>query len=81
VAWISYPSDRFASGDALAASATTALFILVGGSLSPISDGAEVKLFTRLWQVGLALGYLLVAFVVVDRWLPERKDQAVPLSA
>ncbi|MEM8570484.1 MAG: DUF2955 domain-containing protein [Pseudomonadota bacterium] len=68
-------ADRFAAGDALAGSALTAVLILVGGSLGPISDGAEVKMLTRLWQIGLALAYILSAFVLVDRWLPEKGTQ------
>ncbi|MEM1361648.1 MAG: hypothetical protein AAGF94_08020 [Pseudomonadota bacterium] len=66
-------AGQAAAGDPLAGSALTAVLILVGGSLGPISDGAEVKLLARLWQVGLALAYILTAFVLVDRWLPEKK--------
>lgn len=65
---------RAAAGNPLAGSALTAVLILVGGSLGPISDGAEVKMLTRLWQVGLALIYILSAFVLVDRWLPEKEQ-------
>lgn len=74
-------SGRAVSGDALAGSALTTVLILVGGSLGPISDGAEEKMLTRLWQIGLALSYILVMFVIVDRWLPERKEEEAPRNS
>lgn len=64
-------AGRGAAGHVLAATTLTTVLILLGGSLGPLSDGAETKMITRLWQVSLALGYILGAFVLVDRWLPD----------
>lgn len=65
-------ADRFTRGDALAGSALTTVLILLGGSLGVFSEEADVKMLGRIWQIGLALVYILSAFVLIDRWLPER---------
>ncbi len=67
-------AERFTKGDKLAATAMTTTLLLIGGSLGPISDEVDIKMITRLWQVGTALAYLLAAFVVIDRFLPDRAD-------
>ena len=74
-------AGRFTAGDKLAGSAMIATLILVGGSLGPISDEADVKMITRLWQIGSALLYLLAAFVVIDHVLPEKAPANAGLGA
>ncbi|MEO1460129.1 MAG: hypothetical protein AAFV49_21515, partial [Pseudomonadota bacterium] len=64
-------SSRIAKGDALAASALTVALLLLGGALV-FSNDADARLIDRIGQIALALGYILFAFVVIDRWLPER---------
>ncbi|MEL6208165.1 MAG: hypothetical protein AAFR47_23100, partial [Pseudomonadota bacterium] len=66
-----YFSCRIAKGDALAASALTVALLLLGGALV-FSNDADARLIDRIGQIALALGYTLFAFVVIDRWLPER---------
>ena len=65
-------SGRLISGDARVMSAITAFLILVGGTLMPFADDAQTKMLARLWQLGLAFGYLACAFALLDRLLPER---------
>ncbi|SNS74606.1 Protein of unknown function [Tropicimonas sediminicola] len=57
---------------ALAGSAMTTFLILFGGAIAPLSDSAEVAMLSRLGQIGLALAWVLTAFVVLDALLPER---------
>ena len=65
-------SRRFINGDTRIMSAITAFLILVGGTLMPFSDDAQTKMVARLWQLALAFGYLSLAFLVVDKLIPER---------
>lgn len=57
---------------ALAGSAMTTFLILFGGTIAPFADSAEVAMLSRLGQIGLALAWVLTAFVVLDSLLPER---------
>lgn len=66
-------SRGFIAGDARMVSATTAFLILLGGTLMPFADGAEAKMIARLGQLALAFAYLLVAFALVDKLLPEQR--------
>ncbi|MEP1199891.1 hypothetical protein [Tateyamaria sp.] len=66
-------SHRLISGDGRMMSAITAFLILAGGTLMPFSDDAQTKMFARLWQLGLTFGYLSLAFLVVDKFLPEKE--------
>lgn len=67
-------SQRLVAGDARMMSAVTAFLILVGGTLMPFADDAQTKMLARLWQFGIAFGYLSIAFLIVDRLLPERQE-------
>ena len=63
----------------LAGTALTTVIILFGGALSPLSQD-DVAMFDRIGQIGLALGWVLLAFVVVDAFLPL-KPAAKPAVA
>lgn len=67
-------SGRFVSGDVRMVSGITAFLILLGGTLMPFSDDAQTKMIFRLWQIGLALLYLGIAFKLVDSVLPEKEE-------
>ncbi|WP_422023968.1 DUF2955 domain-containing protein [Roseibium sp.] len=66
-------ANRIATGDPQAASALTVAILLLGGSMVFAND-ADVRLIDRMAQIALAIGYILAAFVLVDRWLPERSQ-------
>lgn len=57
---------------AAAGSALTTALIIYGGSVAPLSDDADVKSITRVLQVGMALFFVIIAYVVVDEFWPER---------
>ena len=65
-------ASRIASGDQLSASGFTVALLLLGGSLVFAND-ADERLVDRIAQIALAIGYILVAYVLVDRWLPVQK--------
>ncbi|PRY26558.1 Protein of unknown function (DUF2955) [Aliiruegeria haliotis] len=69
-----FESGRADAG--LAGSALSTAIILLGGAMAPFSEDADVKMVDRLVQVGAALIWVLTAFVVVDRFLPEREKPA-----
>ncbi len=60
---------------AAAGSALTTVLIVYGGSISPFSDEADVKSITRVLQVASAAIFVIVAYVVVDEFWPEKKRQ------
>ncbi|WP_171209604.1 MULTISPECIES: DUF2955 domain-containing protein [unclassified Ruegeria] len=64
-----------ASLAAAAGSALTTVLIVYGGSISPFSDEADVKSITRVLQVASAAIFVIVAYVVVDEFWPEKKRQ------
>ncbi|MFA3917063.1 DUF2955 domain-containing protein [Ruegeria hyattellae] len=62
---------------AAAGSAITTALIVYGGSIAPFSDEADVKSITRVLQVASAAIFVIVAYIVVDEFWPERKRQSV----
>lgn len=58
---------------AAAGSALTTMLIVYGGSIAPFSDEADVKSITRVLQVASAAIFVIVAYVVVDEFWPEKK--------
>ncbi|WP_170573673.1 DUF2955 domain-containing protein [Ruegeria atlantica] len=60
---------------AAAGSAITTALIVYGGSIAPFSDEADVKSITRVLQVASAATFVIVAYIVVDEFWPERKRQ------
>ncbi|SFL70901.1 DUF2955 domain-containing protein [Shimia aestuarii] len=65
-------SDR--ADSALAGSALSTMIIIFGGAISPFSGDADVKMIDRLWQIGLALAFVLLAYVIVDRFFPLHRS-------
>ncbi len=68
-------SDR--ADASLAGSALSTSVILFGGSIAPFGDDADVKMIDRLSQIGTALVFVLIAYIVVDAFFPlkPREDQ------
>ena len=60
---------------AAAGSALTTVLIVYGGSIAPFSDEADVKSITRVLQVAGAAFFVIVAYIIVDEFWPERKKQ------
>lgn len=60
---------------AAAGSAITTALIVYGGSIAPFSDEADVKSITRVLQVASAATFVIVAYIVVDEFWPERERQ------
>ncbi|NOC91961.1 DUF2955 domain-containing protein [Ruegeria sp. HKCCD6604] len=58
-----------------AGSALTTVLIVYGGSVAPFSDEADVKSITRVLQVAGAAFFVIVAYVIVDEFWPEREMQ------
>ncbi|MCA0871522.1 DUF2955 domain-containing protein [Seohaeicola saemankumensis] len=57
-----------------AGSALTTVLVVYGGSIAPFSDEADVKSIVRVVQIGLAALIVIVAYTVVDEFLPERRS-------
>ncbi|MDV7144862.1 DUF2955 domain-containing protein [Tropicimonas sp. TH_r6] len=55
-----------------AGSALTTVLVVYGGSIAPFSDEADVKSIVRVVQIGLSAMIVIVAYTVVDEFLPER---------
>ena len=55
-----------------AGSAITTVLIVYGGSIAPFSDEADVKSIVRVLQIAAAASFVIVAFVVVDEFWPEK---------
>lgn len=62
---------------AAAGSDLTTVLIVFGGSISPFSDEAEVKSTTRVLQVASAALLVIIAYVVVDGFWPEKKRETL----
>ncbi|WP_170429507.1 DUF2955 domain-containing protein [Ruegeria arenilitoris] len=60
---------------AAAGSALTTVLIVYGGSIAPFSDEADVKSITRVLQVASAAFFVIIAYVIVDEFWPERKRE------
>ncbi len=60
---------------AAAGSALTTVLIVYGGSIAPFSDEADVKSITRVLQVAGAAFFVIIAYVIVDEFWPEREMQ------
>lgn len=54
----------------MAGSALTTTVILFGGSIAPFGKDADVKMIDRLVQIGNALIFVLIAYIVVDAFFP-----------
>lgn len=55
-----------------AGSAITTALIIYGGSIAPFSDEADVKSITRVVQIASAATFVILAYVVVDEFWPEK---------
>ncbi|GAA6192533.1 DUF2955 domain-containing protein [Phaeobacter sp. NW0010-22] len=64
-----------------AGSAITTALVVYGGSIAPFSDDADVKSITRVLQVASASIFVIVAYVVVDEFWPERKRRSSRLKS
>lgn len=60
---------------AMGGSALTTTVILFGGSIAPFGDDADVKMIDRLVQIGNALLFVLIAYIVVDAFFPLDPDK------
>jgi len=56
-----------------AGSAITTALIIYGGSIAPFSDEADVKSVTRVIQIASAAFFVILAYVVVDEFWPEKE--------
>ncbi|MFY0616239.1 DUF2955 domain-containing protein [Shimia sp.] len=59
---------------AQAGTALTTTVILFGGSIAPFGQDADVEMIDRLVQIGNALIFVLIAYVVVDAFFPLSPD-------
>ncbi len=59
----------------LAGTAMNAMLVLLGGAMAPLDDSVASSLSDRLIQIGMAVGYILIAFNIVDTYLPK-----IPIS-
>ncbi len=55
-------------------SALTTVVILFGGSIAPYGKDADVKMIDRLVQIGNALIFVLIAYIIVDAFFPLEPD-------
>ena len=63
-----FVSDR--PDASMAGTALTTTVILFGGSIAPFGKDADVKMIDRLVQIGNALIFVLIAYIVVDAFFP-----------
>lgn len=56
-----------------AGSAITTALVVYGGSIGPFADEADAKSVTRVLQIASAVFFVILAYIVVDEFLPERK--------
>lgn len=59
-----------------AGSALSTVLVVYGGSIAPFSDEADVKSIVRVVQIGLSALIVIISYVVVDEFLPERRSAA-----
>jgi len=55
------------------ASGFTTILLILGGILSPTSDGASAKLADRVWQIGLAALYVAFAYTLLNEIIRHSK--------
>lgn len=65
-------ASKLLQGQALAITAMTAFTVVCGASFGPMLDEAGGKTLWRLVQIGSSLGYVYVALLLLDRYLPEK---------
>lgn len=58
-----------------AGSAITTALVIYGGSIGLFADEADAKSITRVLQIGSAVVYVIVAYIVVDEFWPERQPR------
>lgn len=58
-----------------AGSAITTALVIYGGSIGYFADDADAKSITRVLQIGSAVMFVIIAYIVVDEFLPEREPQ------
>ncbi|MEM7178334.1 MAG: hypothetical protein AAF503_11570 [Pseudomonadota bacterium] len=56
----------------LAGTAMNAMLVLLGGAMAPLDDSVASSLGDRLVQIAMAVAYILIAFNIVDTYLPKR---------
>ena len=56
-----------------AGSALTTVLVIYGGSIAPFADEADVKSIVRVLYIVAAAGFVIISYIVVDEFLPERK--------
>ena len=63
-----FSGPAFAGGPAsdLWASAFSAVLVILGGSLAPLGDEADLKAVDRITQIALAGTYIVVAYAIVE---------------
>lgn len=61
-----------------AGSALSTVLVVYGGSIAPFSDEADVKSIIRVVQIGLSALIVIVSYMVVDEFLPERRSTKLP---
>lgn len=61
-----------------AGSAITTALVIYGGSIGYFADEADAKSLTRVLQIGSAVLFVIVAYVVVDEFWPEKKRASTP---
>ena len=61
-------SDRPSAG--LYGTAISTLLIIAGGAVTSTGDATTLDVLQRVFQIGLAAAYLVVAFSLIDRFTP-----------
>ncbi|MEP3299754.1 MAG: DUF2955 domain-containing protein [Pseudoruegeria sp.] len=59
-----------------AGSAITTALVIYGGSIGYFADEADTKSITRVLQIGSAVAFVILAYIVVDEFWPEKKRQS-----
>lgn len=60
-----------------AGSAITTVLIIYGGSIGPLADEPDATSITRVVQIASAIFFVIIAYIVVDEFWPERKRPEV----
>ncbi|WP_117232849.1 DUF2955 domain-containing protein [Vibrio maerlii] len=71
-------AQQLLKGNSLAPTAITAFTVVCGVSLGPLMNEAESKIFVRLTQIAFSMGYVFVAMVIIDKFIPEKTIVAAP---
>lgn len=61
---------------ALAGSALSTFIVIYGGTIAPFADDADAQAVDRILQVGAAAIFVIIAYLVIDEFLPESKPEA-----